>query len=84
MFCTELLSGSRKRGAPAEPIKELPEKRRRRTLLLGEEMAEQVKLFLKCIRKTEGVVNSQIIVATAKGEFLPRTLTCLQKMVVLC
>ena len=57
----------RDRGRDASSIKELPEKRRGRPLLLGEEMEEQVKWFLKRIRQSGGVVNSQIVIGTAKG-----------------
>ena len=64
-YCSELSSRSRKRDASS--IKELPEKRRGRPLLLGEEMEEQVKWFLKRIRQSGGVVNSQIVIGTAKG-----------------
>ena len=57
----------RKRDTPVEHITELPEKRQGRPLLLGEEVEKQVKWFLKGIRQSGGVVNSQIVIATAKG-----------------
>ena len=65
--CTELSSGSRKIEAPNESINELSKKWQGRPLLLGKEMEEQVKWFLKGIRQSGGAVNLQIVIMTAKG-----------------
>ena len=65
-YCTQLSLGSRKKEAPVEPINKLPEKQWGRPLLLGEEVEEQVKWFLKGIRQLGGAVNSQIVIATVK------------------
>ena len=65
-YCTQLLLGLRNREAPVKPINELPEKWRGRPLLLGEVMEEQVKWFLKGIRRSGGIVNLQIVIMTAK------------------
>lgn len=51
----------------AEPIEELPTKRRGRPLLLGEDIEEEVRGFLKAIRHSGGPVNTQVAIATAKG-----------------
>ena len=50
-----------------EAIVELPEKRRGRPLLIGEELEDKVKWLLTEIRKSGGVVNSQIAAGAAKG-----------------
>ena len=67
-YCSKI-EFARKRGADLEPIKVLPEKRRGRPLLFNEELEEKViqKWFLTELRKSGGVVNSQIAMETAKG-----------------
>ena len=52
MYCAES-SGPRKGCTTAEPTTELSKKRRGRPLVLDEEIVEQVKLFLKGIRRQE-------------------------------
>ena len=65
-YCMKL-AFSRKRDVEVEAIVELPEKRRGRPLLIGEELEDKVKWFLTEVRKSGGVVNSQIAVGAAKG-----------------
>lgn len=56
-YCKELLiQSSRKRG-PVE-IEELPQKRQGRPLLLGEEMEDEVKSFIKVAREKGAIVNT--------------------------
>ena len=58
--CKEvLIQSSRKRG-PVE-IKELPQKRQRRPLLLGEEMEAEVKSFIEVTCEKGAIVNSHTI-----------------------
>ena len=65
-YCKEvLIQSSRKRG-PVE-IEELPQKRRGRPLLLGEEMEAEVKSFIKVAREKGTIVNSHTVIATARG-----------------
>ena len=45
------------RDTSVEPINESPEKQWGRPLLLGEEMVEQMKWFLKDIRQSGDIVN---------------------------
>ena len=60
-----LIESSRKRG-PVE-IEELPQNRRRRPLLLGEEMEAEVKSFIEVTCEKEAIVNSHTVMATARG-----------------
>ena len=48
-------------------IKELPTKARGRPLMLGEELDENVKKFLKNLRLSGGVINTTIVIAAAHG-----------------
>ena len=64
-FKEVLIQSSRKRG-PVE-IEELPQKRRGRPLLLGEEMEAKVKSFIQVIREKGTIVNSHTVIATARG-----------------
>ena len=45
----------------------LPSKRRGRSLLLGEELEEQVKAFMHHVRSSGGVINAPITTAVARG-----------------
>ena len=75
-YCMKL-AFSRKRDVEVEAIVELPEKWRGRPLLIGEELEDKVKWFLTEIRKSGGVVNSQIAVGAAKGVIKARDATLL-------
>ena len=59
-------STDRKRDRPVE-VTELPQKRRGRPLLLGEELEEEVKLFVKASRAEGTVVNTETVMGTATG-----------------
>ena len=48
-------------------ITELPQKRRGRPLLLGEELEEEVKFFIKASCAGGTVVNIEIVMGTATG-----------------
>ena len=48
-------------------INELPNKKRGRPLLLGSELDEQVKLFLKQLHSIGAVINTAIVMATVEG-----------------
>jgi len=66
IYCKELLiQSSRKRG-PVE-ISELPQKCYGRPLLLGGELEEEVKLFIKAARESGTVVNTRTVMAAARG-----------------
>jgi len=53
-YCKELLmQSSRKCGPDPVEIKELPQKHQGRPLLLGEELEEEVKSFIKVAHKYE-------------------------------
>ena len=64
-YCKELLiQSSRKRG-PVE-IEELPQKCRGRPLLLGEELEDEVKSFIKVAHGKGTIVNTHTVMATAR------------------
>ena len=65
-YFKELLSQSNRKRGPVE-ISELPQKRRGRPLLLGDELEEQVKLFIKVARERGTVVNTETVMGTARG-----------------
>ena len=48
-------------------VQELPEKKRGRPLLLGEELARQVRAYLTSFRENGAVVNTAIAIGCAKG-----------------
>lgn len=48
-------------------VTELPEKRRGRPLLLGEELDRQVQAYVTALRKNGAVVNTAIVMACAEG-----------------
>jgi len=48
-------------------ISELPQKHRGRPLLLGGELEEEVKLFIKAARKSGTIVNTRTVMATSRG-----------------
>jgi len=48
-------------------ISELPQKHRGRPLLLGGELKEELKLFIKAAHKSGTVVNTRTVMATARG-----------------
>ena len=48
-------------------VTELPQKLRGRPLLLGEELEEEVKLFVKASRAEGTVVNTETVMGTATG-----------------
>ena len=77
-YCNEvLIQSSRKRG-PVE-IEELPQKRRGRPLLLGEEMEAEVKSFIKVAREKGTIVNSHTVIATARGVIISHDANLLLK-----
>ena len=57
----------KKASADGNTIIELPEKKRGRPLLLGEDLEEQVKVFLHQVRGYGGVINAPIALAASKG-----------------
>ena len=65
-YCKELLLQSSRKHEPVE-IEELPQKRRGRPLLLGEELEDEVKFFIKVSREKGTIVNMHIVIATARG-----------------
>ena len=48
-------------------VNSLPEKKRGRTLLLGDELDKKLQLYLKRIREDEGPVTAGIAIAAARG-----------------
>ena len=60
----------RKRKADVENIMILPEKKRGRSLLLGECLDLQVQKYLMKVREGGGVVSARIAVAAARGILL--------------
>ena len=48
-------------------ISELPQKHHRRPLLLGEELKDEVKIFIKSAHESESVVNTETVMGTARG-----------------
>ena len=65
-YCKELLSQSSRKRGPVE-IVELPQKRRGRPLLLGDELEQEVKIFIKAARERGTVVNTETVMGTARG-----------------
>ena len=64
-YCKELHMQQGKRGPIS--ICELPEKRRGHPLMLGEQLEKEVQSFIKTTWDSGGVVNTQIVMATARG-----------------
>jgi hypothetical protein len=48
-------------------VRELPAKKRGRSLLLGDVLDSKVQAYLKKIRESGGVVSARIAIAAAKG-----------------
>ena len=65
-YCKELLSQSSRKCGPVE-ISELLHKRHGRPLLLGEELEDEVKVFIKCARESGSVMNTETVMGTARG-----------------
>ena len=65
-YCKELLSQSNRKRGPVE-IVELPQKRRGRPLLLGDELEQEVTIFIKAARERVTVVNTETVMGTARG-----------------
>ena len=63
--CVLLIQSSRKCG-PVE-IEELPQKRRGRPLLLGEELEDELKSFIEVACGKGTIVNTHSVMATARG-----------------
>ena len=59
-------SNDQKRDRPVE-VTELPQKQRGRPLLIGEELEEEVKLFIKASHAEGTVVNTETVMGTARG-----------------
>lgn len=60
----------RRRRGDANPITILPQKKRGRGLLLGEELDTKLQLYLKTVRSNGGPVTARIAMAAAKGLLL--------------
>lgn len=65
-YVQELAKRRREKDITTE-IKELPNKKRGRPLMLGAELDSQVETFLKELRSNGGVVNTAITMAAAEG-----------------
>ena len=65
-YCKELLLQSSRKCKPVE-IEELPQKRRGRPLLLGEQLEDEVKSFIKVASEKGTIVNTHTVIATARG-----------------
>ena len=63
----ELKKRGRNRGEESINITELPQKKRGRPLLLGEELDKQVQAYLTSFRESGAVVNTAITMACAEG-----------------
>ena len=63
----DLKEESRKRPGSPVKVEELPEKRRGRPLLLGEEMEREVKCFIKASRELGTAVSTEVVMGTARG-----------------
>ena len=57
----------RKRNGEELLIKDLPQKKRGRPFLLGEQLDNQVEKYLKTLRNKGGVINTAIVMACAEG-----------------
>ena len=57
----------RKRNGEELLIKDLPQKKRGRPFLLGEQLDNQVEKYLKTLRDKGGVINTAIVMACAEG-----------------
>ena len=57
----------RRTGKGDRTVKELPQKKMGRPLMLGEDLDKQVQAYLLELGKVGGVVNRQIAIASAKG-----------------
>ena len=58
---------SRKRPGSPVKVEELPEKRRGRPLLLGEEMEREVQCFIKASRELGTAISSEVVMGIATG-----------------
>ena len=72
LICKELLLQSSRNREPIE-IKELPQKRRGRLLLLGEKLEDEVKSFIKVLVacKKGTIVNTHTVIATGRCCYQP-------------
>ena len=59
--------GKRKRSGEEMNINELPDEKRGRKLMLGEELDKQVQSYLLYLRCNGAVINSSITIAVAQG-----------------
>ena len=80
-YCKELLLQSGRKRKPVE-IEELPQKCRGRPLLLGEELEDEVKSFIKVAQEKGTIVNTRTIIVTASGVVISHDANLLLKMVV--
>lgn len=67
---TEELKCRRKRCGSTAEITELPERKRGRHVLLGEDLDRMVQSYLKKVREEGGVVTARITIAAARGILL--------------
>ena len=66
-----LIEVKRKRQhAASGAIDDLPEKKRGRTLLLGEHLDEKLQLYIRKTREGGGAVTTRIVMAAARGLLL--------------
>ena len=65
-----LIAIKRKRNDDSEDIVLLPTKKRGRTLLLGNDLDEKLRLYLKQIRANGGPLTARIAIAAARGLLL--------------
>lgn len=54
-------------GTGSSVVKSLPEKKRGRTLLLGDELDKKLQLYLRRIREDGGLVTAGVAIAAARG-----------------
>lgn len=58
---------ARRREGKNSPVKQLPEKKTGRPLLLGEELHKQVWAYLASLQENRAVINTSIAMACAQG-----------------
>ena len=65
--CTSEIKKRRRQGHEDISVKKLPERKRGRSFLLGEELEMQVRAYLHALRANGAVVNTAIAIACAEG-----------------
>ena len=76
-YLAKLKEEIRNGSSPGDPIRLLPTKKQGRPLLLGQELHQIVQEVIRDTRRSGGVINTTIVVATTKGVITAKNPTLL-------